>query len=347
MKHPDFVPPKAVGLSKDYDDPTSILGRKFANVVHAPALAILATTFGGMVRRPVATDAPDALALDYDARLPALAGVLDAWRAINAQESAPAERRSRRSGDCRGCRSRAGVPADRCGAACDDSPGRRRWLIAVLTAVRRPRRRSGSRPAAPPRPPSSSTSSSFFRRTCRSITTSRPTRMRRICPAKLRSRPMPGTPAVAGLIGRSADEESELHQPRERRRCGQSLPLAPSQAATADQDHSYTQEQLAYDHGKMDFFPGSLGQGDTPPGGRAPPVAEVAEPRVLRRQHGDRALELRAAVRDERSVLPDDVRAVGARGVESRLRPDERRDARSRTARAPTCSSTAAPDRTR
>jgi flagellar basal body rod protein FlgG len=38
--------------------------------------------------------------------------------------------------------------------------------------------------------------------------------------------------------------------------------LSPSQAATADQDHSYTQEQLAYDHGKMDFFPGSLGQGD-------------------------------------------------------------------------------------
>ena len=28
-KHPDFVPPKPVSVSKDYDDPTSILGRAF------------------------------------------------------------------------------------------------------------------------------------------------------------------------------------------------------------------------------------------------------------------------------------------------------------------------------
>ena len=46
--------------------------------------------------------------------------------------------------------------------------------------------------------------------------------------------------------------------------------LAPSQAATADQDHSYTQEQIAYDHGKMDFFPAIVGQGVAPDGSPAP-----------------------------------------------------------------------------
>jgi hypothetical protein len=86
VKHPDFVPPIAVGLNKDYDDPTSILGRKFASVIHAPALAILASTFGGMVEK-AGRDAPDALALDSYARACTdLAGVLDQWRAINAVE---------------------------------------------------------------------------------------------------------------------------------------------------------------------------------------------------------------------------------------------------------------------
>ncbi len=88
VKHPDFVPPKAVSLSKDYDDPTSILGRKFANVAHAPALAILATTLGGLVTKSGrATAAPDEAALSAYAHACAdLAGVLDQWRIINAVE---------------------------------------------------------------------------------------------------------------------------------------------------------------------------------------------------------------------------------------------------------------------
>jgi hypothetical protein len=86
VKHPDFVPPVAVGLSKDYDDPTSILGRKFANVVHAPALAILATALGGIVQKADRDD-PDALALDsYQRACADLSGVLDQWRTINTQE---------------------------------------------------------------------------------------------------------------------------------------------------------------------------------------------------------------------------------------------------------------------
>jgi hypothetical protein len=88
IKHPDFVPAKPVSISKDYDDPTSILGRVFNNVAHAPAFAIVGASLGGMLTK--ATDAsstPDAVALShYDDACRTLAEVLDAWRAINAQD---------------------------------------------------------------------------------------------------------------------------------------------------------------------------------------------------------------------------------------------------------------------
>jgi phospholipase C len=38
--------------------------------------------------------------------------------------------------------------------------------------------------------------------------------------------------------------------------------LSPSQAGTADQDHNYGPEQLAFDNGKMDLFPLSVGTAD-------------------------------------------------------------------------------------
>jgi phospholipase C len=41
--------------------------------------------------------------------------------------------------------------------------------------------------------------------------------------------------------------------------------LAPSQAATADQNHAPKPEQVAYDNGKMDQFPGSTGTAGPPP----------------------------------------------------------------------------------
>jgi len=87
-KHPDFVPPKPVSLSKDYDDPTSVLGRSFANVDHAPAFAILGTKLGEMLRRlGHDASAPDALALgNYATACEQLTGVLDEWRTINAQD---------------------------------------------------------------------------------------------------------------------------------------------------------------------------------------------------------------------------------------------------------------------
>ncbi|WP_263380611.1 phospholipase C [Granulicella paludicola] len=39
--------------------------------------------------------------------------------------------------------------------------------------------------------------------------------------------------------------------------------LTPQQAATADQDHNYNPEQVAFDNGKMDMFPLSVGTADT------------------------------------------------------------------------------------
>jgi hypothetical protein len=83
-KHPDFVPPKPVSLSKDYDDPTSVLGRNFANVDHAPAFAILGTKLGEMLTRIERAAAPDALATgDYDTFCQQLADVLGTWQGMN------------------------------------------------------------------------------------------------------------------------------------------------------------------------------------------------------------------------------------------------------------------------
>jgi len=39
--------------------------------------------------------------------------------------------------------------------------------------------------------------------------------------------------------------------------------LGPNQAGTGDQGHNYNPEQLAFDNGKMDLFPASVGTGDT------------------------------------------------------------------------------------
>jgi len=42
--------------------------------------------------------------------------------------------------------------------------------------------------------------------------------------------------------------------------------LDRSQALTADQDHNYDREQMAFDNGLMDLFPKSVGKGGPPPG---------------------------------------------------------------------------------
>jgi hypothetical protein len=91
-KHPDFVPPKPVSVSKDYDDPTSILGRRFANVDHPPAFATVSLALGGMLAKAAGPGAgsgagPDAAAVaDYERSCQQLSGVLEAWRTINARD---------------------------------------------------------------------------------------------------------------------------------------------------------------------------------------------------------------------------------------------------------------------
>jgi len=51
--------------------------------------------------------------------------------------------------------------------------------------------------------------------------------------------------------------------------------LGPNQAGTGDQGHNYNPEQLAFDNGKMDLFPASVGTADT-----ATRVNETAAPGI-------------------------------------------------------------------
>ena len=80
--------------------------------------------------------------------------------------------------------------------------------------------------------------------------------------------PAPGTPAVNGLnkalLTRNPNLVNSLVNG-----AGATNPfrLDRSEAATADQDHDYTPEQEAFDHGLMDAFPASVGVMGPPPTG--------------------------------------------------------------------------------
>jgi phospholipase C len=77
----------------------------------------------------------------------------------------------------------------------------------------------------------------------------------------------PGTPSVNGLSGALLTGNPNATNPVNG--VGKTNPfrLARSEAATADQDHDYTAEQLAFDHGLMDAFPASVGTAGPPPSG--------------------------------------------------------------------------------
>ncbi len=96
-----------------------------------------------------------------------------------------------------------------------------------------------------------------------------------------------------------------------------------TQAATADQNHGYTAEQAAYDNFAMDLFPRFTGVASK--GGAGAFAYQGPGDGLLRRQHRHRALELRAAFRDERQFVRHDLRAFDAGRAQSRFRPDERR----------------------
>jgi phospholipase C len=57
--------------------------------------------------------------------------------------------------------------------------------------------------------------------------------------------------------------------------------LAPSQAATADQSHAPKPEQVAYDNGKVDQFPGSTGAAGPPPAATATSNAALTKGLVM------------------------------------------------------------------
>jgi phospholipase C len=77
----------------------------------------------------------------------------------------------------------------------------------------------------------------------------------------------PGTPSVNGLTGTLLTNNPNATNPVNGAGMTNPFRLDRSEAATADQDHDYTPEQLAFDHGLMDAFPASVGTAGPPPTG--------------------------------------------------------------------------------
>lgn len=79
----------------------------------------------------------------------------------------------------------------------------------------------------------------------------------------------PGTPSVEGLHGPLLTHNPNSLNPENGAGRMNPFRLDRSQAATADQNHAYRAEQLAFHQGLMDLFPKSVGRGAKPPD--APP----------------------------------------------------------------------------
>jgi phospholipase C len=77
----------------------------------------------------------------------------------------------------------------------------------------------------------------------------------------------PDTPTVNGLTGALLTHNPNAANSANGAGASNPFRLDRSQAATADQDHDYTPEQAAFDHGLMDAFPVSVGTPGPPPSG--------------------------------------------------------------------------------
>src|ERR1700678_695702 len=77
----------------------------------------------------------------------------------------------------------------------------------------------------------------------------------------------PGTPTVNGLTNALLMNNPNATNPINAAGKTNPFRLDRTQAATADQDHDYTPEQQAFDHGLMDAFPFSVGTAGPPPTG--------------------------------------------------------------------------------
>lgn len=80
----------------------------------------------------------------------------------------------------------------------------------------------------------------------------------------------PGTPAINGLDAALLHDNPNASNPVNGDGAVNPFRLDRSQAATADQDHNYLAEQVAFDGGKMDRFPFATGSSGPPPGTDAP-----------------------------------------------------------------------------
>jgi phospholipase C len=78
--------------------------------------------------------------------------------------------------------------------------------------------------------------------------------------------PMPNTPSVNGIQGLLSLVNPNLN-PGNGQGATNPFRLDRTQAATADQDHDYTPEQMAFDRGLMDLFPANTGTAGPPPSG--------------------------------------------------------------------------------
>lgn len=77
----------------------------------------------------------------------------------------------------------------------------------------------------------------------------------------------PGTPTVNGFSTALLTNNPNASNPANGKGATNPFRLDRSQAATNDQDHDYTPEQEAFDHGLMDAFPFSVGTAGPPPTG--------------------------------------------------------------------------------
>jgi phospholipase C len=80
---------------------------------------------------------------------------------------------------------------------------------------------------------------------------------------------LPNTPTVNGLTGALLTNNPNFVNQNNGAGAANPFRLDRSQALTADQDHDYTPEQMAFHAGLMDLFPASLGTAGPPP--NAPP----------------------------------------------------------------------------
>ena len=75
---------------------------------------------------------------------------------------------------------------------------------------------------------------------------------------------LPGTPQVEGPSGKLLTENPNFLNAENGAGRANPFRLRRDQAVTADQDHGYQAEQLAFNGGKMDLFPKSVGRPDGP-----------------------------------------------------------------------------------